>query len=1641
MANLFEKLMEQIKLPREMSETALFASADIDAVEVHTESKFWRFKLVFDEILPVSSYKMLVNLTEAAFANIAQTDLRITARSADFDEKLLNDYYQYILTLPELCDRSFSSIFKKYHIEQRGVQLNLLVEDNPQLDRFVKNNFPILEEKFADFGFGKITLRPVVDEKLTQESLAAHEEKVSQSLAQVAVEQGQVEAQKKQRATERESKQITEKTPEKVDTALSNGISFGRKISGTSPVTSMAFIAGEGSGVIFEGYVFAANHREFTSQNSGKTNHILELRLADETSTFYVNKWGRKDEEIAEFDKIVKKVEAAKIFDSSVKNSDDTKEADKAFADGLWLRVQGNIEHDKYKDDLIMTANAVVQIAPKETVDKVRNQLESLQSDKLQMGRDIKNNEPITPMRSVSEFSTQGQIVFEGYIFKGEVREIKSRKTGNISHLFEFEMTDYTSSFYVQKWLYGTEEIAIAKQIKAGLWVRVRGSVVRDDFKKDLVLQLNDLVEIPTQKVRQDKSEEKRVEFHAHTNMSQMDAIPEVENLVAQAAKWGHKAIAITDHGGLQSYPHAHSASKKYGIKIIYGVEANLVEDKIPIVFNEADADLFESTYVVFDVETTGLSAVHNDLIQIAATKMHKGNPIDSFVEFLNPGYRLSEFTTELTRITDDDVKNSKPLYEVLTAFQKFCEGTVLVAHNATFDVGFMNMNYQRTGLPIISQPVIDTLELARNLYPEMKRYGLGQLTKKFQIDLGAAHHRADSDAEATARLLWVMLDEMRNVKHLEWKNVLDLNARLVAEDSYKKVRPKHMTLYAQTQVGLKNLFKLVSYSNVNYFAGVPRIPRSVLQAHREGILVGSGCEIGEVFDAINNKTFEETLEIAKFYDFIEVMPPALYRALLVGGNFKNEKELEQSLKDLVKIGKTLNKPVLATGNLHYINPEDAIYREIIVRSLGQGAEINWTQGHGEHARPLPLPEAHFRTTDEMLDAFSFLDEATAREIVITNTQEMADSFDTLTPVRDDLYTPVMTFEGGEGSEERIVRLAYEKAHAVYGNPLPDIVDARLERELRSIVGNGFSVIYIIAQELVFRSSKRGYLVGSRGSVGSSLVATMIGITEVNPLPPHYICSECQYFEVHDDGSVGSGYDMPDKVCPNCGNKLTKDGHDIPFETFLGFKGDKVPDIDLNFSGDDQPFAHLDVRDIFGDDYAFRAGTIGTVADKTAFGYVKGYERDYDQYYGSAEIDRLAMGATGVKRTTGQHAGGIIVIPSYMDVYDFSPVQFPADDVNATWKTTHFDFHAIHDNILKLDILGHDDPTMIRKLQSLSGIVPQDIPMDDKEVMKIFTSTESLGVTPEQIGVSLGTLGIPEMGTFTSMNMIAEAKPKTFADLLQISGLSHGTDVWSGNAQDLIQSGIADLSTVIGCRDDIMVYLIHKGLDNSMAFQIMERVRKGMWTKIPAEERETYITAMQEHEVPEWYIESCSKIKYMFPKAHAAAYIMMALRIAYFKVHYPIYYYCAWFSIRATAFDLAVMGGGLEVVKSKMQEIKDKGFDASNTETALYTTLELCNEMLERGYTFGKLDLYRSEATEFVIDGNTLIPPFVTMDGLGENVAKQIVAARQEGEFLSKMELRKRGGVSQTIVENMDAMGILAGMPEDNQLSLFDDFF
>ncbi|MGD6854583.1 PolC-type DNA polymerase III [Bacillus infantis] len=1224
----------------------------------------------------------------------------------------------------------------------------------------------------------------------------------------------------------------------------------------------------------------------------------------------------------------------------------------------------------------------------------------------LSIGLTIKDDADFRRLEEIVD--EERRVAVEGFIFAAETKELRSGRT-----LLTFKVTDYTSSIMVKMFSRDKEDAALFQHVQKGMWVKVRGSIQNDTFVRDLVMIGNDINEIkPVLRKDTAPEDEKRVELHLHTPMSQMDAVSSVSALVSQAKKWGHKAIAITDHAVAQSFPEAFGAGKKNDIKILYGVEINLIDDGVPIAYNSAPIHLAEGTYIVFDVETTGLSAVYDTIIELAAVKIHDGEIIDRFESFANPHHRLSATTINLTGITDDDVRNAPEVEEVLRKFKEWSGNDILVAHNASFDMGFLNTGYKRYGLGKAANPVIDTLELARFLLPEMKNHRLNTLAKKFDVEL-TQHHRAIYDAEATGYLLIKMLKEVMQ-KGIDYHN--QLNDNMGKGNAYQRARPYHCTVLAQTEAGLKNLFKLVSISHMNYFYRVPRVPRSLLEKYREGLLVGSGCDRGEVFEAMMQKGPEEAEDLASFYDYLEVHPKAVYAHLLEMELVRDEKALEEIISNIVKLGEKLDIPVAATGNVHYLNPVDKIYRKILINSQGGANPLNRHQ----------LPDVHFRTTNEMLDAFSFLGKEKAKEIVVENTNKVADMIDSIKPIKDDLYTPKI-----DGADEEMRNMSYDMARRIYGDELPEIVEARLEKELKSIIGHGFAVIYLISHKLVKKSLNDGYLVGSRGSVGSSFVATMTEITEVNPLPPHYVCPACKHSEFFNDGSVGSGFDLPDKTCPTCDIPYRKDGHDIPFETFLGFKGDKVPDIDLNFSGEYQPRAHNYTKVLFGEDNVYRAGTIGTVADKTAYGYVKAYQQDNNLQIRGAEIDRLASGCTGVKRTTGQHPGGIIVVPDYMDIFDFSPIQFPADDRTSEWKTTHFDFHSIHDNLLKLDILGHDDPTVIRMLQDLSGIDPKTIPTDDPEVMKIFSGTESLGVTQDQIMCKTGTLGIPEFGTRFVRQMLEDTKPTTFSELVQISGLSHGTDVWLGNAQELIHNSICTLSEVIGCRDDIMVYLIYQGLEPAFAFKIMESVRKGKGLSDDMEEE------MRKNKVPEWYIDSCKKIKYMFPKAHAAAYVLMAVRIAYFKVHHALLYYAAYFTVRAEDFDVEAMVRGSQAIRAKIEEINAKGLDASPKEKNLLTVMELALEMNERGYKFSKVDLYRSDATDFIIDGDSLIPPFNAIPGLGTNAALNIVKARGEGEFLSKEDLQQRGRISKTILEYLDNHGCLESLPDQNQLSLF----
>lgn len=1244
-----------------------------------------------------------------------------------------------------------------------------------------------------------------------------------------------------------------------------------------------------------------------------------------------------------------------------------------------------------------------------QTPEKAKPQLRQYPTKRTSYGkRKLDENAPITQIQDVEDGTRN--VVIEGNIFNIESRELKSGAV-----IFTGEITDYSDSIAFKKFVSDKEQIEQMSAIKPGTWAKMQGTATDDQYQHDIVFNISSFETVEhVGRTEKYEGDQKRVELHLHTNMSQLDATNTPTDFIKTAKKFGQKAIAITDHGDVQSFPEAYSTGKATGMKILYGVEANMIDDHALLVLNPAPMTYEDREFVIFDVETTGLSSVYDTIIEIGAVKMKNGEVLERFDKFINPHHPLSEQTINLTSITDEMVSAADDEDVVIKQFQDFYGDRPLCGHNVQFDVGFVNAALRRAGLSEITQPVVDTLEVSRLLHPEQNRHTLDSLAKKYNVSL-EHHHRANQDAEATGYLMYKLLDAFK--KKYSEDNLNNLNGYAAHGEVYKRARPSHMTVLAKDQKGLKNLYKLVSIASTKDFYRIPRTPKSDLADLHEGLLYGSGCWQGDVFVAMMQKGYDEAREKAKFYDFLEVQPPATYSQLIADGLIKDEDQLEEIISNIYKLGKELNKPVVATGDSHYVEPHDAIYRTILISAQRSNPNQN-----------KPQPDLHFYSTQEMLDAFSFLGDDIAKEIVIENTNKIADEISEIQPIKDGLYPPHIAH-----ADEEMKKLTYDKAYELYGNPLPKIVKDRIDLELNSIISNGYAVIYLISQRLVAKSNKDGYLVGSRGSVGSSLVATMSGITEVNPLAPHYRCPKCKYSQFFENGEYGSGFDLPDKNCPKCGTPLVKDGQDIPFATFLGFHGDKVPDIDLNFSGDYQPVAHNFIRVMFGPDNSYRAGTIATVADKTAYGYAKHFDEERNLKLRNAELDRLASGIRGVKRTTGQHPAGIVVVPDDMDIYDFTPVSYPADDVNAAWLITHYDFHSIHDNILKFDILGHDDPTMIRHLQDLSGIDPLTIPPDDPGVMSLFSSTKALGVTPEQIGSQTGTLGVPEFGTRFVRGMLEETKPTTFAELLQISGLSHGTDVWLGNAEDLVNNGTCKLKDVIGCRDNIMMDLIHWGVKPEVAFSTMESVRHGRGIS-----DENMAVLKKNKKIPDWYIPSCLKIKYMFPKAHATAYILMALRIAWFKVYYPEIYYTAYFSVRADLFDLVAMSHGKNTVKAAMKEIQDKGMDASAKDKSLLTVLEIANECLERGIKIKMVDIDQSEATDFkILDKHTILAPFNAVPGLGDNAAKQIVAARAEKKFLSKEDLAKRGKVSQTIMNYFEDNGVLEGMPDENQLSLF----
>ena len=1214
-----------------------------------------------------------------------------------------------------------------------------------------------------------------------------------------------------------------------------------------------------------------------------------------------------------------------------------------------------------------------------------------------------------------------GEVVIRGKILSVDTREIRNEKT-----IIIFSVTDFTDTIVLKIFASNDDVPELLKEISGGKFVRVKGVATIDKFDSELtigsIVGIKKCADFTT--VRMDTSVEKRIELHCHTKMSDMDGVSDVKDIVRRAMKWGHKAIAITDHGDVQAFPDAnHTVPSDSDFKVIYGVEAYLVDDLKGMVTDSQNQDL-DADYVVFDLETTGFSPETNRIIEIGAVKVQNGKIVDKFSTFVNPQVPIPFRIEQLTSINDSMVIDAPVIADILPEFMKFCEGCVMVAHNADFDMSFIKKNCQRLDIPC-KPTIVDTVALARVLLPNLNRFKLDTVAKALGVSL-ENHHRAVDDAGCTAEIFVKFIEMLRErgMSTLDEVNAMGTSS----VQNVQKMPTYHAIILATCDQGRTNLYKLISLAHIKYYHRRPRIPKSEFIRYRDGLLIGSACEAGELYRAIlNGRPEEEISRLVNFYDYLEIQPLG-NNAFLVRDEdspVASNDDLIEINKKIVRLGEQFHKPVVATCDVHFLDPEDEIYRRIIM--AGQGFK------DADEQAPLFL-----RTTEEMLKEFAYLGSEKAEEVVITNTNRIADMCEKISPVRPDKCPPVI-----ENSDQMLRDICYNKAHKMYGDPLPEIVQERLDRELNSIISNGYAVMYIIAQKLVWKSNEDGYLVGSRGSVGSSFVATMSGITEVNPLHAHYLCKHCQYSDFDSDlvksFSGRSGCDMPDKLCPRCGKPLSKEGFDIPFETFLGFKGNKEPDIDLNFSGEYQSKAHKYTEVIFGEGQTFKAGTIGTLADKTAFGYVKNYYEERGVHKRNCEIDRIVLGCVGVRRTTGQHPGGIVVLPMGEQIYTFTPVQHPANDMTVDITTTHFDYHSIDHNLLKLDILGHDDPTMIRMLQDLTGVDPTQIPLDDKAVMSLFQDTSALGITPDDlVNCQLGALGIPEFGTDFAMGMLIDTQPKEFSDLVRIAGLSHGTDVWLGNAQTLIQEKKATISTAICTRDDIMIYLIGMGLDSEESFKIMENVRKGIVAKGKCDKWPEWKQDMIDHNVPDWYIWSCEKIKYMFPKAHAAAYVMMAWRIAYCKVFYPLAYYAAYFSIRATAFSYELMCQGKEKLEGYMHEYEKRKDELSKKEQDTYKDMRLVQEMYARGFEFLPLDIYKSEPHHFQIVDGKLLPALNTIDGLGDNAAVAIAEAAKDGIFLSKDDFRERTKVSKTTIELMSDLGLFGDMPESNQLSLFD---
>ena len=1478
----------------------------------------------------------------------------------------------------------------------------------------------------------------------------------------------------------------------------------------TKESINIANINNVGRNITIEGYIESISVLERENIN------IISLNINDNTKSLLV-----------------------KIF---LKDKDEYLKIKEVLKEDEWFRLNGNIEFDSYSKCLAMSVRNLEKIDNREII------IQKNENPNIILGSHTEGS--VTPIDNI--LGARENIIVEAYVFGEDTLE---KDTINIMTL---KISDNTNSILAKVFKKNKKEFAFIKNglksaIKKGNWFRFSGNVEFDNYSHEMVLQLwnIEIIESKEEKIIDD-APEKRVELHAHTMMSTMDGVIEAKSLVLHALKLGHKAIAVTDHNAVQAYPDLFHAVNdvnkgKTGVerfKVLYGAELNVVNDDIDFIFNLKEYNLLGEEYVVFDTETTGFYVGTDQMIEIGAVKIKDGVITDRFDEFIDPKRPLPKKITDLTCITDEMLAGHASEEEVTKKFLAWTGSLPMVAHNAKFDIGFISAACTKYNLGEFNNTVLDTMSMARMLHPEWPNHKLTTLVRRYKIEWDEdAHHRADYDAEGTAHAFYKMCEELdsRNIETTtKLFNSVDVNELI--KFSY----PFHLCCLVKNKVGLKNLFKIISYANTTYLFrnSEPKLPRGELKKLREGLLIGSGCINGEIFEEAKTKDDEELANLIDFYDYIEVQPPSAFKHLLdmESSGFKTMNDLEEHLKKIIRVAKEAGKIVVATSDAHYLTKKDKIYREIIIAQKSNG------KLHPLNKRGIEQPDMHIRTTKEMLEEFAFLGSDLAYEIVVKNTNIIADMIEEVEVI---IQTGGVPFSPKiDNSVATVTEMVYKKAADWYGDPLPFNIEERISKELYGdsilesikkrltreenlsgdeltkkafnilhrtilkgfdevsrvvkeelvinlteeheakikeleaklktasdeekesfetelknlqdtdpiaeidkkvkkslggIIGGGFDVIYLIAQKLVKKSNDDGFLVGSRGSVGSSFVATMMGITEVNALPPHYRCKNCKYSSFDDDfgnplGSIyKSGFDLPDKACPKCGTMMTKDGQDMPFATFLGFNADKVPDIDLNFSDLNQAAAHDYTKVLFGVDNVYRAGTIGTVAEKTAFGFVRAYAEQKGIILNNPEIERLAKGCTGVKRTTGQHPGGIVVIPGYMDVFDFTPFQYPAEDIDAAWRTTHFDYHAIDEDVLKLDILGHTDPTQLRMIQDLTGIDVTTVPMDDKETMGIFLSPEPLGVTKEQIMNETGTLGVPEFGTPFTISMLVDTKPKTFAELIKISGLSHGTDVWLGNAQELIKNNIVPFSDVIGCRDDIMVYLMYNGMEPIKAFKIMEFVRKGKASK-DLEGWAKFKSEMESAGIADWYINSCEKIKYMFPKAHAAAYVMSAFRIAYFKVHMPGIYYATYFSTRFDDFELETMVKGYDAIRARMNEIMNKGYNATNKESSVLETLKLSLEATARGFKFGNIDIEKSDGKNFILDqdGITLICPFRTLDGLGDSVASKIIEERNIKPFYSIEDFQLRGKVNATTVEKLRSLGVFGNLPETSQLSLFD---